>query len=177
VSLLLGTPREVYRVYGQDEFLAGADESPQDAAASPSRESGVRRVAAAGALLAVLGAAGALLALGARRPAGVTARRPQSAARREPVRSAATRVEPVVPVRRRPSRRAGQGVVTQGRATFGRPPRGHPASIRRAAQPSSPAAAFESTADAPTNPPERVVIETTERIARTGGAVEFGFEH
>ncbi|MGO9762050.1 MAG: hypothetical protein ACLP1Q_12410 [Solirubrobacteraceae bacterium] len=78
MTLLRRAPREVYRVYGEDEFLAYAGRDERfEVAASASGERRLHRIAGATMLLAVTGAVSGLVAItslssatGARRRAG-----------------------------------------------------------------------------------------------------------
>jgi len=63
MTLLGRAPREVYRVYGEDEFLAGPGLATPIEAPSFTAERGLHRAAGATVLLAAVGAVGALIAL------------------------------------------------------------------------------------------------------------------
>jgi hypothetical protein len=69
MTLLRRAPREVYRVYGEDEFWANTERELQaaneDQVTSPQRDgrSALRRVVALSALLTALGAVGGVLVL------------------------------------------------------------------------------------------------------------------
>ena len=70
LSFLRRTPREVYRVYDADEFLAGIESGTDSMAAAPAaggRRGG--RAAGAALLAGAVGAVGALIALNVQRPA------------------------------------------------------------------------------------------------------------
>jgi hypothetical protein len=79
MTLLRRAPREVYRVCGEEEFFAGTrrDESPE-AAVPRAGERRLREVAGATILLAVVGAAGGLIAITSLSSVGSTARRVRS---------------------------------------------------------------------------------------------------
>ncbi|MGP0102885.1 MAG: hypothetical protein ACLPUT_14855 [Solirubrobacteraceae bacterium] len=78
MTLLRRAPREVYRVYGEEEFLACADRDERsESTTSGAGERRLHRVAGATMLLAVAGAVGGLIAItslsaaaGARRRVG-----------------------------------------------------------------------------------------------------------
>jgi hypothetical protein len=68
MTLLRRTPREVYRVYGEEEFWANAERellAADEELATPHSggRSALRRIVASGALLTALGAFGAVVAL------------------------------------------------------------------------------------------------------------------
>jgi hypothetical protein len=79
MTLFQGRPREVYRVFDEDEFLVRATREDRATPATPlAAEPCVRRIAAATALVAATGALGGLLAMvnvlsvpGTRRRTGV----------------------------------------------------------------------------------------------------------
>jgi hypothetical protein len=63
MTLLGRAPREVYRVYGEDEFFAGPGLATPIEAPSSRAERGLHRAAGATVLVAAVGAVGALVAL------------------------------------------------------------------------------------------------------------------
>jgi hypothetical protein len=69
-------PREVYRVYTEDEYLRGVDGGLPDIAGLPANaRNRLRRIASAALLVGVCGAVGGVLALGGFAPATGPARR------------------------------------------------------------------------------------------------------
>jgi hypothetical protein len=69
-------PREVYRVYTEDEYLAGVDERLPDIAGLPAdAQNRLRRIAGAALLMGACGAVGGVLALGGFAPATGPTRR------------------------------------------------------------------------------------------------------
>jgi hypothetical protein len=68
MTLLRRAPREVYRVYGEEEFFARVGHDVGFETAAPAHASGgvrLQRIAGAGMLLAATGAVGGLIAVGA----------------------------------------------------------------------------------------------------------------
>jgi hypothetical protein len=69
-------PREVYRVYTEDEYLRGVDGGLPDIAGLPANgQNRLRRIAGAALLMGACGAVGGVLALGGFAPATGAARR------------------------------------------------------------------------------------------------------
>jgi hypothetical protein len=90
MSLLRRTPREVYRLYAEDEYLAGAtwESSAEPASTTGASDLRRRRALSAAILLGAMGAVGSLLALN-------SISQPRAAGRRMAHRSTSTsRVPP-----------------------------------------------------------------------------------
>jgi hypothetical protein len=75
MTLLRRAPREVYRLYSEDEFLGGAVVDRRLDAPTAGGEHRLRRVAGATMLLAAVGAVGGLVALSESSPATRSGRR------------------------------------------------------------------------------------------------------
>jgi len=177
MTLLGRAPREVYRVYSEEEFFAIADRDVRFDATDDAAERRLHRVAGATVLLAVTGAVGGLIAItslsaatGARRRVGAsllasTRSFISSPAVRSKVLRDAARVERV----RRPdvhqhrvARHAGRGRVVPRTLAVGTPAQlARPTASAAAAMPAQPPGTTASTAVA---------------APRVSGQSEFGFE-
>jgi hypothetical protein len=75
ITLPRGAPREVYRVYTEDDYLAGVDGPLETAAVTAEAEHTLRRVAGAAMLVGAFAAVGGVLAFNGLSPSAGTARR------------------------------------------------------------------------------------------------------
>lgn len=190
-------PREVYRVYDEDEFFARADHDERllEPSASGIGERRLRRVAGATALLAVSGAVLGLVAIaglpapsGTRRRAGTNllaatgsiaaSRASLGQPRREPATSAASGRQSVresASSRARvPVRRASPSPSPSVRARAAEPPRRTLASAQTTVIAMSPRGAASEAAASPSQP-VRTMASAAAAQQRSGQA-EFGFE-
>lgn len=191
-------PREVYRVYDEDEFFARADHDERllEPSASGIGERRLRRVAGATALLAVSGAVLGLVAIaglpapsGTRRRAGTNllaatgsiaaSRASLGQPRREPATSAASGRQSVresASSRARvPVRRASPSPSPSVRARAAEPPRRTLASAQQTTVIAmSPRGAASEAAASPSQP-LRTMASAAAAQQRSGQA-EFGFE-
>jgi hypothetical protein len=195
MTLLRRAPREVYRVYDEEEFFARADRDECFGSTGASGEPRLRRVAGVTVLLAAAGAVGGLIAItslsaatGARRRVG--ARRlattgPPASARAASARAAAAhvwRASPSVDVLGRPSVRGQDLAQAAGRVVLvhhGGTPRRAAALQRAPVSEGSPEPAVreQSTpvAEATTAQPVSSVASASATAQRAGQS-EFGFE-
>lgn len=189
MTLLRRAPREVYRVYGEDEFwarserelCAGADQvAPTDVAAPAAARRTLRRVIVSTVLLATAGAVGGSLAMIGSGPTRHS--RQRAVAGPSPERGGLLAASRSFTASRSEAPRAGGARIWSERASLPAPVPARPAHAVAASDPGAPieVAAVDVRAHAiPAEAPSRAADTPSESAsAQTSspGQSEFGFE-